>query len=131
MQHKQYHIRQKRFGYLGSVLVGASFGIGWTPCVGPILGSILILASTSDSITTGIIMLVAYSFGMAIPFFLSSLAVNAFFNFFSHFKRYLNIFHFIAGIILIIIGVLLFTDYISIINSYAASLTPKWLWDLL
>lgn len=131
MQHRQFHIKQKRFSYLGSVLVGVSFGVGWSPCVGPILGSILILASVSESIKTGIVLLIAYSFGLAIPFFLGSLAIDAFFNFFKVFKRYLNIVHIVSGIILIIVGILLFTDYITILNSYAGSLTPEWLWKLI
>jgi cytochrome c-type biogenesis protein len=131
MQYKQMQIKEKPVGYLGSVLVGASFGLGWTPCVGPILGSILILASASENMTTGMIMLLAYSTGMAIPFFGGSLAINVFFKYFKAFRKYLNVVHITSGIILIIVGLLLVTDYITVLNSYAASLTPKWLWKFL
>jgi cytochrome c-type biogenesis protein len=131
MQYKQLQIKQKPAGYFGSFLVGASFGLGWTPCVGPILGSILILAGTSENTAGGVSMLIAYSLGMAIPFFLGSLAINVFFKFFKFFRKYLHIVHLAAGIILIIVGVLLLTDYMTVLNSYATSLTPKWLWNLL
>jgi len=131
MQYKQLQIKRKPAGYFGSFLVGASFGLGWTPCVGPILGSILILAGTSENTAGGIAMLIAYSLGMAIPFFLGSLAINVFFKFFKFFRKYLNIVHLAAGILLIIVGILLLTDYMTALNSYAASLTPKWLWKLL
>jgi cytochrome c-type biogenesis protein len=79
----------------------------------------------------GVAMLIAYSLGMALPFLLGSLAINAFFRFFKFFRKYLHIVHLAAGILLIIVGVLLLTDYMTTLNSYAASFTPKWLWKLL
>ncbi len=114
-------------GLIGTGLVGATFAIGWTPCVGPILGAILFLASTQETVRAGVVMLVAYSAGLAIPFFLSALAVNAFFTFFRAFRRYIQIVHIGAGVILIAVGFLLVTDYFTILNAYALRFTPKWL----
>lgn len=114
-------------GLIGTGLVGATFAIGWTPCVGPILGAILFLASTQETVRAGVVMLVAYSAGLAIPFFLSALAVNAFFTFLRAFRRYIQIVHIGAGVILIAVGFLLVTDYFTILNAYALRLTPKWL----
>lgn len=114
-------------GLIGTGLVGATFAIGWTPCVGPILGAILLLASTQETVRAGVVMLVAYSAGLAIPFFLSALAVNAFFTFFRAFRRYIQIVHIGAGVILIAVGFLLVTDYFTILNAYALRFTPKWL----
>jgi cytochrome c-type biogenesis protein len=114
-------------GLIGTGLVGATFAIGWTPCVGPILGAILLLASTQETVRAGVVMLVAYSAGLAIPFFLSALTVNAFFTFFRAFRRYIQIVHIGAGVILIAVGFLLVTDYFTILNAYALRFTPKWL----
>jgi cytochrome c-type biogenesis protein len=72
-------------------------------------------------------MLTAYSAGLAIPFFLSALAVNTFFNFSRTFRRYIHGFHVAAGLILIVVGILLATDYFTILNAYALKFTPKWL----
>jgi len=71
-REKKVHLREKPLGYLGTVLVGMTFAAGWTPCIGPILGSILIVASTSQKVTSGIILLSFYSLGLALPFFASS-----------------------------------------------------------
>lgn len=114
-------------GLIGTGLVGATFAIGWTPCVGPILGAILLLASTQETVRAGVVMLVAYSAGLAIPFFLSALAVNAFFTFLRAFRRYIQVVHIGAGVILIAVGFLLVTDYFTILNAYALRFTPKWL----
>ena len=114
-------------GFIGSGIVGATFAIGWTPCVGPILGAILLLASTQETVRAGVVMLVAYSAGLAIPFFLGALAINAFFTFSRAFRRYIQAFHVGAGVILIAVGFLLVTDYFTILNAYVLRLTPKWL----
>lgn len=126
-RYYQVQLRDKPAGFVGSTIVGAVFAIGWTPCVGPILGAILLLASTQETVGSGIVMLAAYSFGLAIPFFLSALAVNTFFNFSRTFRRYIHAVHVAAGIILIVVGILLVADYFTILNAYALKLTPKWL----
>lgn len=126
-RYYQLSLGEKPTGLIGSGIVGATFAIAWTPCVGPILGAILLLASTQETVRSGIVMLVAYSAGLAIPFFLSALAVNAFFTFSRAFRRYIQIVHIGAGVILIAVGLLLVTNYFTILNAYALKLTPMWL----
>ncbi len=126
-RYYQLSPREKPTGYIGSGLVGATFAVAWTPCVGPILGAILLLASTQETVRAGVVMLIAYSAGLAIPFFLSALAVNSFFTFSRTFRRYIHGVHIAGGLILIAVGLLLITNYFTILNAYALKLTPKWL----
>ena len=118
-------------GFFGSVLVGITFSSGWTPCIGPILGSILVLAGTGNSVGEGALLLGAYAFGLGIPFFLSALAVNRFLRFFARFKRALPVVNAVAGGLLVLVGVLLFSGYLTLLNVYLIQLTPLWLLRLL
>jgi cytochrome c-type biogenesis protein len=127
----QFHLGNRPAGYVGSLLIGFSFAIGWTPCVGPILGAILALASSTAHITSGLLLLGAYSVGLGIPFLLSSVAINSFFHFFSRFKRYIEIVHVGGGILLILVGILIFTGYLTVLNTLAIQFTPAWLWERL
>lgn len=117
-------------GYLGAVLTGVTFAAGWTPCIGPILGSILTLASVSQTVGTGILMLAAYSLGLAIPFLLSSLMIDRFLTFFDRFKYFFPIVTRASGIVLIAVGLLLLTDYFAVLSRVAFSLTPDWLFAI-
>jgi cytochrome c-type biogenesis protein len=126
-RYLQFHLKDKPGGYLGSALVGMTFGAAWIPCVGPILGAILTLAATSTEIGTGVFYLGTYAAGLALPFFLSAVAVNSFFEFSRKFRRYLQVVHVTAGILLVIVGVLLITDYMTLLNIYAIRFTPEWL----
>lgn len=123
----QIQFRSKPAGYLGSALVGITFAIGWTPCVGPILGSILSLAGTSETIQRGTALLVAYSLGLAAPFFVSSLAVGKFLQVFRRIRRFVPVFERAAGVLLVVVGILVFTNYFLVLNTYAISITPQWL----
>ena len=127
----QFHIGNRPAGYVGAVLVGFSFAVGWTPCVGPILGAILALASSTAHITSGLLLLGAYSVGLGIPFLLSAVAINSFFHFFGKFKRYIDIVHIGGGLLLILVGMLIFTGYLTVLNSVAIQFTPAWLWERL
>ncbi len=115
---KRFEMRKKPLGYAGSFFVGVVFAAGWTPCIGPILSTILIYASTSKSLTTGILLLTYYSIGLGIPFFLSSLAFNSFLSAFGKMKRYLRVITILSGLFLIGIGILFLTDTFKEINSY-------------
>ena len=126
-RYLQFHLKDKPAGYLGSAIVGITFGAAWIPCVGPILGAILTLAATSSEIGTGIFYLATYAAGLAVPFFLSAVAVNSFFEFSRKFRRYLQAVHVTAGVLLIIVGILLITDYMTVLNIYAIRFTPEWL----
>ena len=126
-RYLQFHLKNKPGGYLGSALVGITFGAAWIPCVGPILGAILTLAATSSEIGRGVFYLATYAAGLALPFFLSAVAVNSFFEFSQKFRRYVQAVHVTAGILLIVVGILLITDYMTLLNIYAIRLTPEWL----
>ena len=123
----QPQIGRKPAGVFGSALVGAAFAIGWTPCVGPILGSILALAASTGQVKTGILLLSSYSLGLGIPFFLSAIAFDRFFALSQRFRRAIHVVHIGAGLLLIAAGLLLVTGYMTVLNVYALQLTPQWL----
>jgi cytochrome c-type biogenesis protein len=126
-RYLQFNLKDKPAGYLGSALVGITFAIAWTPCVGPILGAILVLAGTSVEVGRGMALLAVYAAGLAVPFFLSAVAVHSFFQFSQLFRRYIQAAHIASGVLLVIVGILLLTDYITVLNSYTLGLTPAWL----
>jgi cytochrome c-type biogenesis protein len=115
---------------IGSLLAGLTFAAGWTPCIGPILGSILTVASVSQTAGSGILMLCAYSLGLAVPFLICSLAMSRFLVFFDRFKRFLPLVTKGSGLILLAIGLLLLTDYFTVLSRLAFSLTPEWFFEL-
>ncbi len=120
---KRFEMKKKPLGYAGSFLVGIAFAAGWTPCIGPILSTILIYASTSKSFTKGILLLTYYSIGLGIPFFLSSLAFNSFLSAFDKIKRYMRVITIVSGLFMIGIGILFLTDTFREINSYLNTLS--------
>jgi cytochrome c-type biogenesis protein len=120
---RRFELRKKPLGYVGSFLVGIIFAAGWTPCVGPILSTILLYASTSKSFTTGVVLLAFYSMGLGVPFFLSSLAINSFLSAFERIKRYMRVITIVSGLFLIGMGILLLTDTFQEINTYLNLLT--------
>lgn len=126
-RYLQFDLKDKPAGYLGSVLVGITFAAAWTPCVGPILGAILALAGSGAEIERGTLLLATYALGLGLPFFLSALAINSFFQFSQAFRRYLRAVHVAAGLLLVVVGILLVTDYMTLLNIYAIRLTPEWL----
>ena len=105
-------------------VVGMAFGFGWTPCIGPILGSILALASTEENISKGIIMLSFYSLGLAIPFILSGFLIQKFLLFSKNFKKNINIVLKFGGIILLITGVLILTNQLQSLGYYILNIFP-------
>ena len=123
----QFQIREKPAGYLGSLAVGITFAIGWTPCVGPILGAILSLAGTADTVQRGIGLLIAYSAGLGVPFLLSAVALGSFLRFFKRYRPFIPVVERAAGVLLVVVGVLVYTNYYVVLNSWAISLTPEWL----
>lgn len=123
----QWQLREKPAGYLGSFAVGVTFAVGWTPCVGPILGAILSLAGTAETVQRGVWLLVAYSAGLGLPFLLSALALGSFLRWFKRYRPFIPVVERGAGVLLVVVGVLVFTNYYVILNSWAISLTPEWL----
>ena len=127
----QVNLKDKPAGYVGSALVGVTFAVAWIPCVGPILGAILTWAATSSRLSEGVFLLTAYAAGLALPFFLSAVAIDSFFEFSRAFRRYLRYVHVVAGVLLVLVGLLLVTDYFTLLNIYAIRLTPQWLLERL
>lgn len=119
---KRVSIKHKPAGYVGSFLVGIAFAAGWTPCIGPILAAILAVAATQDSVYHGIILLLLYSMGLGVPFFISALAMHRFLIVFNRFKKYIHIFEVFTGILLIVIGVLIYTNWLSRLSGFATVL---------
>jgi cytochrome c-type biogenesis protein len=126
-RYLQFNLKDKPAGYLGSVLVGITFAVAWTPCVGPVLGAVLALAGASGEVGRGVFLLSSYAAGLALPFFLSALAVNSFFQFSQRFRRYIHAVHVMGGVLLVVVGILLITDYMTFLNSYVLRFTPDWL----
>jgi cytochrome c-type biogenesis protein len=124
---RQLQIRSKPAGYVGSVAVGLTFAIGWTPCVGPILGSILTLAGNERTVQQGVALLLAYSTGLGVPFLLSSVALGGFLRFFKRYRPLIPVVERAAGVLLVVVGVLVASNYYIVLNSWAISLTPEWL----
>ena len=111
-------------GAVGSILVGMAFGFGWTPCIGPILGSILALASTEESINRGILLLFFYSLGLAIPFVLSGYLIQKFLVFSKNFKKNINIVSKVGGVILLTTGILIITNKLQALGYYIFNIFP-------
>ena len=105
-------------------IVGMAFGFGWTPCIGPILGSILALASTEETVFKAIILLSFYSLGLAIPFILSGYLMQRFLMFSKNFKKNINLVSKIGGIILLITGILILTNQLQVLGYYILNSLP-------
>ena len=103
---------------ISSVFIGMAFAAGWTPCVGPILASILIYAGSMETIAMGILLLAAYSLGLAVPFILTAYAVGSFSGYFKRISGYLNTISIISGVLLILMGILIFTNKIAALSRY-------------
>ena len=105
-------------------VIGLAFGFGWTPCIGPILGSILALASIEETLTRAVIMLSFYSLGLAIPFVLSGYLIQKFLLFSKNFKKNINLISKVGGIILLITGILILTNQLQTIGFYIIKVFP-------
>jgi cytochrome c-type biogenesis protein len=110
--------------FFSPILIGMAFAFGWTPCIGPILGSILVLASTEDSLGRGILLLSFYSIGLAIPFILSGYLMQKFLVFSKNFKKNINKTSKIGGVILLITGVLIITNQLQALGYYLLDVFP-------
>lgn len=121
---RRIYLADKPVGYLGSVLVGVAFGAGWTPCIGPVLGGILSLASATASVGRGVGLLLAYSAGLAIPFILASLAIERFLALFLRMRSSLAWVSRISGVLLIAVGALLVSGWFTMLASWLQRLTP-------
>ena len=110
--------------FFSPVLIGMAFAFGWTPCIGPILGSILVLAATEESLNKGIFLLFSYSLGLAIPFILSGYLIQKFLIFSKNFKKNISLVSKVGGIILLITGILILTNQLQALGFYLQNIFP-------
>lgn len=121
------HLADRPTGYLGTVLVGITFGAAWTPCIGPVLGGILTLAAARGTVGEGVGLLGVYSMGLAIPFLLSTVLIERFLNAFQGFRRWLPWVNRVSGTLLLLLGLLMITGQFSVLSGVMAAWTPAWL----
>lgn len=117
MKEMKMHITGKPAGYAGSAFVGVTFAAAWTPCIGPILGSILLYAGSKGSVVFGVKLLSVYSLGLAIPFFFSAYLFNGFLSYSKRLTRYMRYIMLLSGLMLIAFGVLLLMDRLTFLTA--------------
>jgi cytochrome c-type biogenesis protein len=118
---KRIHTQRKPAGPIGAFLVGTAFAFAWTPCIGPILGGILAMAASRESVGEGMQMLAVYSLGLGVPFLLTSVAIDRFFTAAARIRKYYRVIELVSGALLIGVGLLIFFDQFTLIARY---LTP-------
>ena len=116
IKERKFSVATKSASYLSSFLIGVTFAAAWTPCAGPILGSILVLAGAKANVAMGARLLTVYSIGIAIPFFITALLVNTFLEHIHKLRKILNVFNKIGGFFLVVIGFLMATNYLAVIS---------------
>jgi cytochrome c-type biogenesis protein len=121
---KRFHIDNKPSGIVGSYILGLAFAFGWTPCVGPILATILMVAAGGDSIWYGTSLLSAYAAGIGVPFLIAALAVKPFMSFMARFKRHLHKVEVAIGILLVITGVAILTGSLANVAQWLLETFP-------
>lgn len=123
----RFQVKDKKFGYIGATLIGASFAFGWTPCIGPILGGILAYAGTLEKVNQGVFLLAIYSMGLGIPFLLTAVGINQFLGIFKHLKKYFRLLEVGSGAVMVILGLMIYTDKLVLIPGYLSFL-DKFSW---
>lgn len=117
-RERRLHLRERPAGMLGSVVVGFSFGAGWTPCIGPILGAILTMAGSGAELRQGVAMLAVYGAGLGLPFFAAALAFNSFLAAFRRARRWMRPIEVGSGLVLVAVGILIFTNTFALLAAY-------------
>ena len=130
-RERRLHLNDKPVGHLGTLGVGAAFAAGWTPCIGPMLGTALTLAATAEYMWAGVGYLFVYSMGLAVPFLLATLAVDAFLRGFQRFRHLLPALQVTAGVLLIVVGVMLVSGTFTLLSTYLIRFTPDFILEML
>ncbi len=125
LYEKRAEVKTRPLGLIGAYVVGLAFAFGWTPCIGPILGAILLYASQQATVSEGVVLLMAYSAGLGIPFVLSGLAINGFFAAFGRIRRHMKVVEYVSGALLVGVGLLLVTDRLAVLAQYFSKLFPS------
>ena len=119
---KRLHSVQGGKSPLGAFVVGFAFAFGWTPCLGPIISAILIMAGSAETVTKGVLLLWVYSLGLAVPFLLTSLLIDRFLSFYGRFRKHLHTLEVFSGVLLMVLGVLILTRRFTVLSSYLSFL---------
>jgi cytochrome c-type biogenesis protein len=130
-RERRVSLDRKPVGYFGSVVVGMVFAAGWTPCIGPVLGGILTLAGSSGQVSHGMLLLAAYSAGLAVPFLVAAAALDTFRNWFERFRGWMPWVQRASGVLLVAVGVLLLTGEFTRLAGWLQGMTPAFLRDRL
>ena len=117
-QDKRMHSVQTKSGLVGALVLGLVFAIGWSPCLGPILTVILGLASEQETVARGMFLLAVYSTGLGVPFLLTSFGLNQFLSFYNRFKKHFRALELVSGILVLGVGILIFTNQMTRMNQY-------------
>lgn len=126
-RERRMHLQRKPLGYAGTFLVGVTFGAGWAPCIGPVLGGILTYAATREGLSQGVQLLGVYSMGLAVPFLVASLALSWFLSASRRFRRWLPWVERASGGLLILVGVLLLSGQFTVLARWATQFTPEFI----
>lgn len=118
LYEKRMHFKARPPGYFGALLIGIAFALGWTPCIGPILGAILGIAGSQTQVSNGIALLAVYSLGLAIPFFLTALLMDKMFVHFRKLQKHMQKISIVSGVFMILIGILIFTNMLQSLSNY-------------
>jgi len=121
---KRFQTEGKPLSFIGAFVVGLAFAFGWTPCIGPILAAILAIASQQDTIGKGIVLLSSYSLGLGIPFLITGISITVFYNFFNKLKKHMHKIEVVGGSLLVLVGILIFTNSLTILSGYLSKLFP-------
>lgn len=124
MYEKRIQVNPRAATSISILLMGMAFAFGWTPCIGPLLGGILLMASGEETLLKGMLLLATYSFGLGLPFVLTGLAVNRFFSAMSRIKRHFRLIEIISGLLLVIIGIMIFAGTLGYLSGLLYQVFP-------
>lgn len=127
LRERRVQLSDKPVGFLGTLAVGAAFGAGWTPCIGPVLGAVLTLAGTRETVWSGVWLLLVYSAGLAVPFLLAAVALDRFLATFRRFRCWIPWMERAAGGLLAILGLLLVTGSFTVLSGWLIQFTPEFI----
>jgi cytochrome c-type biogenesis protein len=126
-RERRVHLGTKPLGYAGSVLVGMAFAAGWTPCIGPILGSVLTYTASAGDVNRGLPLLFSYSMGLAVPFLLAALMIDRFLGLLQRYRGVLQWISRVSGVLLVGVGILMLTGAMTTLSGWLQRLTPAFL----
>jgi len=125
LMEKRYHADAKPATFIGAYVIGLAFALGWTPCIGPVLASILAIAASEESVSRGAFLLAVYSAGLGVPFLLAAFAINGFLSFMKRFRRHMRTVEIVMGLFLVITGIMFLTGSMQIISTWLLEAFPS------